>query len=154
MHNSDQWMGPLRWSWLRFRFSLSRSSAVGALQNIQDTHPVPSGAIDQLLGMKATFLLPRGEQNQEVWEIIAQDATSKSFISVKTKGFLRPCIHQGQPPPLLRCSCPPAPVAASAFWPAAETKEATEKLSWTCRVSERTGSADGQVKNSSSFQRH
>lgn len=34
-----------------------------------------------------------------VWEITAQDATWKPFISVKTRGFLRPCSHPGQPPP-------------------------------------------------------
>lgn len=73
--------------------------AVVLYNNLKDSYPVPSGAIDQFLGMKFTFLQPHGEQNQEVWEITGQDATSKPFISVKTKGFLRPRIHQGQPEP-------------------------------------------------------
>lgn len=78
-----------------------------------DTHPVSSEAIDQLLGAKVRLsfsLTSVWTKPGSVWEITAQDATWKPFISVKTRGFLRPCSHPARPPspPLL----PQAPVAA------------------------------------------
>ena len=59
------------------------------------------------------FLLPHREQNQEVCERLRPRMQPESpFISVKTRGFLRPCSHPGHPHLLLRPPGPPAPVAA------------------------------------------
>lgn len=44
------------------------------------------------------FLLPHREQNQEVCERLRPRMQPESpFISVKTRGFLRPCSHPGHP---------------------------------------------------------
>lgn len=111
-------MNPFKRPWLRTWISAAQNPTPGCLFvflgsiNSPDTHPVPSEAIDQLLRTKVTFLLPRGEQNQEVCERLRPRMQPESPLSLwKQEASCGPApIQANLPPP--SPPWPPAPVAA------------------------------------------